>query len=157
MIYRGRCHHRHEAFPLGAAPAGAFRSATEQSEALSAEMKVPSEARRMRGIRGMLLSCAEQESNQRNRHREGAVCRAAARQSRPSLCTHPGRIAGTSQHLIALSGRTKMFRFLPCWGRCTGLWHKKRGRKTAPFRLFNSTAMMQKTKKPSPLGEGGTA
>jgi len=33
------------------------------------------------------------------RHREGAVCRAPARQIRPSLCTHPGRSAIGAAHL----------------------------------------------------------
>ena len=85
----------------------------------------------------MLLSCTEQESNQRSRHREGAVCRAPARQSRPSLCTHPGRLAVATQHLIVLSSRTKMFRFCPAGGALSNSRQQKKAeRKVAPPLIF---------------------
>ena len=48
---------------------------------------------------GDVLSCVRTRKDQRKRHREGAVCRAPARQIRPSLCTYPGRIAARSEHL----------------------------------------------------------
>ena len=48
-----------------------------------------------------------QERNQRKRHREGIVCRATARQSHPSLCTHPGRTAIAAEHLNLQSGHSK--------------------------------------------------
>ena len=48
-----------------------------------------------------------QERNQRKRHREGAVCRTPARQSRPSLCTHPGHTAVASEHLNLDPERSK--------------------------------------------------
>ena len=38
----------------------------------------------------MFFSCFGKKRTKRSRHREGAECRAPARQSRPSLCTHPG-------------------------------------------------------------------